>query len=254
MPARQSNKLTVAEILRDELDNITEPASVNGLINRVLQRFESKAKNPRSSVRTTINTEAGHALVYIDHEHILPTRIALQGLHFRIPLSQLEIDEGGFAMEYLRYYLPSPGRKPLESQIKLLDAHGHPVPANKVVHVKVRKDSLLGEYTEIVSLLDIKDLLHAHHAKAGDHLIVAIEDREAFTIRLAFEKANEVREDDVARRDKQLCDQLYDLLEHAAYESIFLHEAIPTVLARLPDKAGYVPAATGDLRCNRMSE
>ena len=239
MPAKLQRPPTVADILRDELRNVTAPMPVNELIDRVLQRFESKAKNPRATVRTAIANELGHRLVFIDREHILPTPIALQGLRFRIPLSQLEIDEGGFALDYLHYYLPSPGRLPLENQVKLLDAQGRAMPARKIVHVKTHKDPYFGEYTNIVALLDIKEWLSANDAKAGDHLIVTIEDRDAFTIRLAFEKANHVREDEVAQLDKQLCDLLYDVLEHSSDERISQYEAIPTVLARLPNKAGY---------------
>lgn len=239
MLANQPKQPTMAEILHDELGNITEPVLVNDLIDRVMQRFQSRAKNPRASVRTTITNESGSALVYVDRDHILPTRTALQDVRFRIPLSRLEIDEGGFAMDYLHYYLPSPGKTPLENQIKMLDAQGRALPARKIVHIQRRKDPFFGDYTDIVALLDIKDWLNAHHAKAGDHLIITVEDREAFTIRLAFEKASAVREDELALRDKQLCDLLYDMLEHSNDERIYLHQAIPTVLARLPDKAGY---------------
>lgn len=238
MSAKSQRPPTVAELLRDEISAITEPTAVNDVIDRVLQRFQSKAKNPRSSIRTTIATEAGGLFVFVDRDHILPTSIALQGLRFRIPLSQLEIDEGGFAMEYLNDYLPSE-RTPLENRVQVLDEQNCPMSVRKVVHIEKRRDTIFGEYTDVTSLLVIKDWLKAHHANAGDSLIVNVEDRESFILRLSFETAGDVRQDEVLRRDQQLCDLVYDMLEHSADERLYPHIAIPTVLARLPDRMGY---------------
>ena len=167
MPARQP---TVADILQDLLRDVTEPMPLSELVDRVLQRYESKAKNPRSSVRAKIAEESGHSLVFTDRAHVLPIGIAMRGVRFRIPLSQFEIDEGGFVMGYLSYYVPS-GRSPLENRIKLLDAQGRPIQTRKNVYVKTDDDAP-DEYTDIRELLNVKDWLHAKGARAGDYCFV----------------------------------------------------------------------------------
>jgi hypothetical protein len=234
MPAKQ---LTVANILQDLLRDVTEPMPLSELVDRVLQRYESKAKNPRSSVRAKIAEESGHSLVFTDRAHVLPIGIAMRGVRFRIPLSQFEIDEGGFVMGYLSYYVPS-GRSPLENRIKLLDAQGRPIQTRKNVYVKTDDDAP-DEYTDIRELLDVKDWLRAKGARVGDYLIVTVEDWGTSTLRLEFEKASEANMDEIARRDQQLCDILFDMLEHTTHEALYLHEAIPSALARQPDKGGY---------------
>ena len=237
MPAKKQKPPTIADILQNLLRDIDEPIPVGTLIDGALQRFESKAKNPRAAVRTAITQESGQSLVFIDRERVLPTCIALRGARFRIPLSQLEIDEGGFAMDYLRYYVALT-HAPLESRVKFIDSHGQAMPTRKIVYVKTHDDPQ-GEHTQVEELLDVKDWLQEHRAKTGDSLIVIIEDRDAPTLRLEFERASETREDEIQERDKHLCDILFDMLEHAHDDRIYPHEAIATAVARLPDKEGY---------------
>lgn len=241
MPAKQPKQPTVADILRDLMRDVTEPKPVSELIDRVLQRYKSKAKNPRSLVRDRIAEESGRSLVFTDREHVLPIGVALRGVRFRIPLAQFEIDEGGFAMNYLRHYLPS-GMTPLENRVKLLDAQGRPMQARKIAHIETLHDPLLGEYTHVEELLDVKDWLRANGARVGDYLVVTVEDWDTSTITLAFEKASEANTEEITRRDRQLCDTLFDMLEHAGREQLYPHEAIPTALARLarmPDWGGF---------------
>ncbi len=239
MPSKQPKPPTVADIIQDALRDVTEPMPVSELIDRVLQRYVSKAKNPRSAVRAKIAEESGRSLVFVDREHVLPIGVALRGVRFRIPLSELEIGEGGFAMDYLRNYLPPSHAEPLEHRIRLLDVEGRRIPTRKIVHIEKCEDPLLGEYTHVHELLDLKHWLRANGAQTGDFLIVTVEDRNAFTIRLEFEKASVARAEEIERRDKQLCDILFDMLEHSGREQLYPHEAIPSALARLPDKGGY---------------
>ena len=42
-------------------------------------------------------------------------------------------------------------------------------------------------------------------------------------------------------RNRLLVDMFFDLLEGGAGEDVYVHAAVPTVYARLPDKSGYPP-------------
>ena len=110
---------TVKDLLAEQLRDVTSPMPVDVLIGNVLELHPSKAKDPRASIRTIITEQVGRLLVYTNRDHVLPMRIAMQGVRFRIPLSQLEMDEGGFVMSYLRHYVDVGYGVPLENRIQL---------------------------------------------------------------------------------------------------------------------------------------
>ena len=87
-------------------------------------------------------------------------------------------------------------------------------------------------------LLDVKSWLNDHHAQAGDYIIFTIENWDDYVLRLDFERAVDAPQAEIEQRDKQLCDMLFDLLEHDTNEQLYPYHAIPTVLARLRDSTG----------------
>ena len=141
-------------------------------------------------------------------------------------------------MRYLRYYLAVAYRVPLEKRIQLQDAHGTLIPTRKIVQVKPRRNALFREYTDVQELLDVKSWLNDHHAQAGDYIVFTIEDWDDYVVRLEFERAADAPQAEIEQRDRQLCDMLFDLLEHDTNEQLSPYHVIPTVLARLRDSAG----------------
>lgn len=239
MPPRDRSQPTIAQLLHDLMRDVTEPVPVKEVIDQILQRRASKAKDPRASVRLAINQEVGRTVVFTDKDHILPIDVAMRGVRFRIPLSQSEINEGGFWSEYLHYYLPIAFWQTREEKVTFLDEAGQPISARWTAYTETLSDPLLGEYTHVTQLLSIKPWLRAKDARPGDYLIFTIEDYDDRIVRLDFERASQARVDEIERKDKQLCDILFDMLEHSGREQLYPPQDIPSALARLPDKVGY---------------
>ena len=75
--------------------------------------------------------------------------------------------------------------------------------------------------------------------RRGDSLLVTIEDWEAGRFRLEHEPAGRRRKAEIARKNRELADILFDMLESARDECLFAYMAIPTAYARLTDPRGY---------------
>src|SRR5262245_59173226 len=86
---------SLAAIIERVLARVPGPMPVDELARRVLAMYPSKAKNPLTSVRSTLRLEhAGHTLVFLDRQTIVPLRVAMQGVRFRIPLTRQEAADG----------------------------------------------------------------------------------------------------------------------------------------------------------------
>jgi len=74
-----------------------------------------------------------------------------------------------------------------------------------------------------------------------DHILVTILDWEQGVLQLEREPFGQRNQALLAGRNRLLADMFFDLLESAAQEDIYVHAAVPTVYARLPDKGDYPP-------------
>jgi hypothetical protein len=76
---------------------------------------------------------------------------------------------------------------------------------------------------------------------AKDHILVAILDWKQGILQLEREPFGQRNQALLAERNRLLAELFFELLESAAREDIYVHAAVPTVYARLPDKGGYPP-------------
>ena len=210
---------------------------IDELAKRVLAIYPSRAKNPLTSVRSTLRTEhAGKTLVFLDRQTIVPLRVAMQGVRFRIPLTREEVDRGVLciapAFDCFR-------RQGLAHQdMHLLDAAGHPL-ASRVVTLKQQVTGPLGSFTQETPAFELGAWYRAHRVRHNDSVLVTIEDWQHGRFRLEHEPANQRRQQDIERQNQELANALFAMLEAARNEQLYGHQAIPTAYARLSDPRGY---------------
>ncbi len=77
---------------------------------------------------------------------------------------------------------------------------------------------------------------------AKDHILVTILDWELGVLQLEREPFGQRNQTLLTERNQLLVDLFFGLLEGADREQVNIHEAVPTVYARLPDKGGYPPS------------
>jgi hypothetical protein len=122
--------------------------------------------------------------------------------------------------------------------VQLLDENGQPVPT-RMVTITQKTQGLFGPSSYDVRALDLGDWFHANRIRRNDSILVTIEDWQAGRFRLQHEPARSRREQEIKRKNQELADLLFAMLEAAYDERLFARQAIPTAYAQLADAQGY---------------
>ena len=229
--------ITIAEAVTQAVAQLDGPISRKELVARVLVIRPSQARKPAASINNHLRWQArGRTLVYLDRQTIVPLRIAMRGVRFRIPLSRKEIKRRFLFIDPgFRYFLR---REIAYDQVRLLDEAGRSLPA-RVVTLKQKRQTSLGSYEYEIHAFDLGDWFRAHRIRHDDSILVTIEDWEKGSFRLEHEPAKQRREQEIEQKNQELAGHFFDLLESARYESVYAHIAVPTAYARLSDPQGY---------------
>lgn len=238
MPRPQDIGPTYTQIMGQLLDSANGPIPMKDFIERVLALRPSKAKNPANAVKTQIRQEVGRSLVYLDKDYILPARLAMKGVRFRIQLDSDTASTGWVDFgDYLSTYLPARFR--LEN-IRLLDVNGHPVEFD-TKEVNRKEESFLGTFDNNILYADLGNWLHTHNAHSKDYILFTLFDWQNGVFLIEYEQYAKRDVDLLKQRNQLLADSFYTMLEDSTNEELYVYEAVPTVYARLPDKSGYPP-------------
>src|SRR5262245_61575885 len=228
---------SMSEAIEQVLVQVQGPIPVTDLAQRVLAIYPSKAKNPLTSLRSNLRLEhPGKTLVFLDRQTIVPLRVAMQDVRFRIALTHQEVAQGRLAIDPAFQYFRRQGIAPQDMQ--LLDAAGHPL-AVRLLTFTHQQGGPLGAFTQDGPAFDLGDWYRAQRARRNDSLLVTIEDWERGRFRLEHEPANRRRQQDIERQNQELADLLFTLLEATRNEMIFAYQAVPTAYARLSAPRGY---------------
>jgi len=108
-----------------------------------------------------------------------------------------------------------------------------------VVSIKCRISGLKEDFDVIA--FKLSNWFQKHNARRNDSILVTIESWEPRCFRLEFEteKKYRVHREEIEYKNQELADILFDMLETATYEKIYIKEAIPTAYLRLSDPRGY---------------
>lgn len=229
---------TIDQAIKQVLEKLDGPIETREFIKMVLEIRPSSAKGAANSIRNNMSGFEGDLLGYPDKKTVVPLRIAMPGLRFRIPIGRIEVNRG------VLFVFPSfegffTRRQDLE-KIELLDEKAQQLPT-RIVSVKQKVTSLLGETESENEAFDLANWFRAHKADRDDSIIVTIESWEPKCFKLELEPRKERRRhnNDIESKDKELSDIIFGMLEESASESIMHHRIIPSVYIRLSDPRGY---------------
>lgn len=229
--------LTLSQAVEQVLAQVNGPISLDEFARQVLAVRPSRAKNPLSSLRTHLRwDQAGSTLVFLDDQTILPLRIAMRGVRFRIPVSTEEAGRKALIIHPAFDYFLRRGIDP--AKVQLLDQAGHPLPV-QVINIQVQVQTIFGKHPVEYTAFGLGDWFRANRIRPNDSILVTIEDWEAGCFRLEHEPASRRREKEIERKDRELADLLFTMLEAARYESLYLHRDVLTAHVRLADPRGY---------------
>jgi len=230
---------TINESVERVLAEVDGPIEVNEFYKKVLKIRPSSAKNPTSSIRNNLKmNQEGKSIVFLDRKTIIPLRVALPGIRFRIPLSSEEVTEG--VLMFMPSFQGWANYHDNPETFELVDEQGRPLPTN-IVSLRRSVAGLLGDFEVTDRAFELANWLRAHRAHGNDSILVTIESWEPKHFRLEFEPARERRSHrgEIALKNKELADTLFDMLEAEVHEYIYPKSAIPTAYLRLSEPKGY---------------
>ncbi len=233
------------DIFEDILRQANGPVLLDDLVKEVLARHPTTSKRPRQMVVNNLRWLEGFHYVRPDEDHILPVRLAFQGARFRIRMTREMVDQAGIPFEeYFKFFFQ---RNIPHTALRFQDEQGRLISFQFKTVSRQVQDPLFGKSSYDEEMLVLKDWFHSQKMYHKDHLLVTVVDWEHGIFRLERESGSAVNQALLAERNQQFADILYDLLENSRTEDLVVHTAIPTVYARLPDKAGYPPDHWGNL-------
>ncbi|MFQ5855325.1 MAG: hypothetical protein ACE5LU_06755 [Anaerolineae bacterium] len=229
--------ITLREATERVVGQLDSPIAIDEFAQRLLTIWPSKAKNPAASIRNHLRwKEVGNTLVFLDRQTIVPLRIAMRGVRFRIPIDPEHAKQGVLIIEpAFRFFLR---REIARQDVQLLDAAGRLLPV-RVVTLEQEVQTILGRSTYEIPAFDLGDWFRASRVRGHDSVLVTVEDWETGHFRLEHEPARRRRQEEIEGKNQELAGLVFEMLEAAHSEFLFANMAITTAYARMSDPRGY---------------
>lgn len=242
MPIKREGP-TLRQVTLQVLAELTAPAPVDDVVRRVLERFPSISKDPPRRVRDLLHSFdlVGAEWVYLDPQTIAPLRLVMPGIRFRVPIESAEVKAGVVTIHpgFVPFLTERFGREILQDQIELHGDNDQIMPTH-LATVSLKKKNLVGEsIMREFAAFDLRDWLHAHHARAGDSICVTLLNWRPALVHLEFEPRSQYNQAACAAQNHALADCIQTLLDESYDERISTNPAILTAFARLPSARDY---------------
>jgi hypothetical protein len=229
-------KITLKQVVELVLSELNEPITVKDLADRVYAIYPTRSKTAMSSLRNCLHyDEQGVNLVYLDRYTILPTRIALQGVRFRVPIDRHAEKENEIPALFFNYFI---GRNEKAKGIRFVDNIGNPI-AFKVKPIKNIWEPNSLWRRDFIDSFEFSEWFSRLKPQRGDSLLVTVRDWENHEFLMEHEPKRKRRTEEIQRFNKEFNDILFNLLEESRDGDIFLHQVIPDVFVRLSNPQGY---------------
>jgi hypothetical protein len=224
---------TKTQLSRDEtieqvVSELDGPALLEDVIDEVLRRWPTRAKNPKGTLRSHIRRYMpAESLLILDDALVAPTGIVMRGARFRVVITAQEAEEGYLELSTnFRYFWK---RKLVGEQIGFQDTQGNPI-IGTIQMKSEQKEGPWGLYTSTLTTFPMSEWFKREGVHADDNILVTVEDWNAGLFRLEREAAEvtQRRQVEIAEADHRLMDWLYDRLENSGSAMIL---AEPTILA-----------------------
>ena len=230
------------ETIKQVVSELDGPALIEDVIDEVLRRWPSQAKNARGGIRSHMRSNiSAENLLILDDALVAPTGLVMRGVRFRIPITAQEAEKGAINLfPAFRFFWK---QQLADQQIEFQDVQGEPIRGALQMESE-RKTRPFGDYTQNTLTFRMAEWFKKEGIRANDSLIVTVEDWDAGHFRLEREAAeiSQRRQAEREAADRRLMDWLYDRLDNSGRDSIF---AEPAILAAHVQNCVY-PAYPGN--------
>jgi hypothetical protein len=227
----EQSELTISSILLDLANEYDGIVTEREVFDRVLARRPSQAKDPYASIRNKLRYDAIETgWVRLGGGELIPRRIALQGLRFRVIPSEEE-----FAGDMLARAWLIPFASLRQPAPRLEDADGRPIQTS-TTNAPGSEGSFSFFSTEAQTL---GNWFKRTGFDPGDSILVTITSAEPLTMRLEREPAAEFRAADVAAQDRALVEAIAAQVARNRSNMLFPEDAVLPAYARAPWRLSY---------------
>ncbi len=191
---------TISSILLELADQYHDIVAERDVFERVLARRPSRAKDPYASIRNILRYDSFETgWIRLGGGKLVPRRVALQGLRFRVVPTADEIGGDLLARAKLEPFvllrMPNP---------QLTDAQGRPIPS---ANTRLPSANVLFNFSA-VDAQTLNGWYARNGFQPGDSILVTISATAPLTLRLEHEPAAQFRAADVAAHDQALIDAI----------------------------------------------
>jgi len=236
-----SEPLSRSQAIEKIIAQMSGPMDLEEFTQRVLALWPSKAKQPKSVIRQALRYDyIGKSLLYLDKQTLIPLRLAMPGVRFRIGLTRQEIKKG-WLFVFPAFEFMAAGDVPPE-EFWLEEADGRSIPVNPVT-VKSKVKTLFGTQETEQTAFELKWWYRKQALQRGDSLLVTVLDWEKGHFRLEPEtsRVHKRHAAEIQAQNQALVDDLFQQLETARDEVVDGRIAIPTAYLYLKEAGAYPP-------------
>src|SRR5262245_37766312 len=195
---------TISDILQELSAQYDGVVAEREVLDRVLERRPSRAKDPYAGIRDKLRYDGPRlGWVRLGGGELIPLRVALEGLRFRIIPSDDE-----FAADAITWSKFVPFVSSNQADLRLEDTSGRPLAARSIALP-------LGEGVFGMSYsaaLGLGDWFKRSDFAPGDSIIVTIRTSEPMTLRLEREPASAFHEQRVSDQEHELVEAIAEQL------------------------------------------
>jgi len=231
------------QVVEAIMADATGPIALSDLVQQVLARKSSRAKDPVKAVTTHLRDPYGRnkTFVFVDRETALPLRLAMEGVRFRITLNRQMVSEGALPLH--PYFVPFLRGVRVAAPPQIMPTFetepGREIPAG-LTELYAEPEGIFGELTGgMTQAIEFKAWLSSVDARRGDSLLLTVLDWEQGRFQLTFEPERRRRRAEAARQNQALADMLCDLLNSTTDQRLWAERGLQTAYACLPSARDY---------------
>lgn len=218
------NEPTIASVLQELAKYYQNIVTEQELFQRVLELRPSSAKNPYASIRDKIRWDAGLVgWIRLSRTELIPLRLVLAGLRFRVIPGEREIDAG--ELDFIRL-------------IPFVNVH-QGIPSIIDGSNRVIKVSKLTPNTSIGITFSLGDWYRCVGWQPGDSMLITIEQVEPLCLRIEREPHEAFRMQDVNCQEQNLLNVLVQQVQRQRSRMLIPDECILPVYAHAEWRTAY---------------
>ncbi|MGQ9549548.1 MAG: hypothetical protein ACUVSY_12150 [Roseiflexus sp.] len=223
---------TIASILMELAEEYDDVVAEHEIYERVLHRRPSRARDPFASIRERLRFEANEVgWVRLGEGKLLPLRVALTGLRFRVAPDPHEMVTGLLLRTRLLPFVPLN-----YADFILVDGDGAPISFQ--LDTIIRVDDLFGPMEQ--PAINIGEWMHREGMFDGDTILVTIEQASPLTLRFQREPYPAVWSIEARRQEQELLEGIVARVMSSRSLPISAAEAVLPVYARAPWRTTYI--------------